>query len=335
MRRAAFAWRRARALVVDCALLLALCVLLAEALALATPLSTTTAFWLLCLPAWLSYRVPAEALAGATPGKLLFGLRIVRPRSLEPPGVRAALVRTLLRPVDGFPGFYLVGLLCMLVSARGRRLGDLAAGTAVADAEALQRARLRRSAPRHPPHDPKALDGLLAPLGDDAMRVLAPFGESSADRLVVGPCGVVLVLCEPDAGELSLDEDGLRVVLDGEPAPSERDPLLRVRALMAELDHRLNVRPDELAGRANALTLNEILGRPGHHWRVCYTNATLGRRLSSGTLRRHVVLGCELRESIRAIPPLPRDSQTFADAVAARVTESAAARPTAESKEAS
>ena len=43
----------------------------------------------------------------------------------------ASLARNLMRLVDVLPSSYLVGLVSMLVTAEGKRLGDLAAGTIV------------------------------------------------------------------------------------------------------------------------------------------------------------------------------------------------------------
>src|SRR5262245_52679110 len=67
---------------------------------------------------------------GRSPGKGLVGLRVVRDDGF-PIGFRDALVRNLLRAVDLLPWYYTVGLVAMLVSAQGKRLGDVAAGTIV------------------------------------------------------------------------------------------------------------------------------------------------------------------------------------------------------------
>ena len=67
---------------------------------------------------------------GRSPGKWLVGLRVVRDDGF-PIGFRDALVRNLLRAVDLLPWYYTVGLIAMLVSAQGKRLGDVAAGTLV------------------------------------------------------------------------------------------------------------------------------------------------------------------------------------------------------------
>jgi uncharacterized RDD family membrane protein YckC len=86
------------------------------------------AFWLL-LVLGIAYYVFCEALAGATLGKRIVGIRVVgedgRPLTLE-----AAIIRNLLRPVDGL-FLYLVGAVFALTSPRGQRLGDRAAHTLV------------------------------------------------------------------------------------------------------------------------------------------------------------------------------------------------------------
>ena len=71
---------------------------------------------------------------GSTPGKAALRLRVVSAAG-EPLGLQAAAVRNLLRIVDFLPFAYVTGGLCALVSAEGRRLGDLAAGTVVVRVE--------------------------------------------------------------------------------------------------------------------------------------------------------------------------------------------------------
>lgn len=70
------------------------------------------------------------AWAGQTPGKRMFGLRVVTDEGATP-GAWHVVTRNLLRSVDLLPGAYGIGLLTALLSARGKRLGDLAAGTVV------------------------------------------------------------------------------------------------------------------------------------------------------------------------------------------------------------
>ena len=81
---------------------------------------------------------------GQTPGKRIFGLRVV---NLEgaPPGPVPTMVRNLIRLVDWLPGTYGIGSIAMLLSQRGQRLGDLAAGTGVVhEVEVATQARMRR-----------------------------------------------------------------------------------------------------------------------------------------------------------------------------------------------
>ncbi|MEW6490608.1 MAG: RDD family protein [Thermodesulfobacteriota bacterium] len=67
---------------------------------------------------------------GQTVGKRLFHLRVVDQEGLR---VRFSQIaaRNLLRPLDMFPAYYLLGGAACLLSRRAQRLGDLAAGTAV------------------------------------------------------------------------------------------------------------------------------------------------------------------------------------------------------------
>lgn len=93
--------------------------------------STATAVdwpWLAILS--VLYFMAPEAVFGATPGKALAGLRVVRTdgRAL---GLGDVAVRNLLRPIDYLPFLYLVGGAFVMATAQSRRLGDLAAGTTV------------------------------------------------------------------------------------------------------------------------------------------------------------------------------------------------------------
>jgi serine/threonine-protein kinase len=85
--------------------------------------------------------VVLQGLTGATVGKLLVGLRVVD-RDGRPPGLRQALVRTLLLVIDGFPWVVpLLGWLVAATNARHRRVGDFAAGTMVVRRRALAHVR--------------------------------------------------------------------------------------------------------------------------------------------------------------------------------------------------
>lgn len=78
----------------------------------------------------IAYFAVPEALFGATPGKFLAGLRVVRADG-RPLDLRSVLVRNVLRPIDSMPLLYLIGGVSVLLTADSQRLGDRAAGTTV------------------------------------------------------------------------------------------------------------------------------------------------------------------------------------------------------------
>ena len=72
-----------------------------------------------------------EALwSGQTVGKRVFRLRAVGDRG-EPMTFVQAGIRNVVRIVDFLPYAYGVGMVVLFVNGRGKRLGDLAAGTVV------------------------------------------------------------------------------------------------------------------------------------------------------------------------------------------------------------
>ena len=78
-----------------------------------------------------AYDVFFEVLAsGRTPGKRRNGLRVVRAGG-EPVGFVTSAIRNLIRVVDFLPFAYLLGAVCILVTKKNQRLGDLAAGTLI------------------------------------------------------------------------------------------------------------------------------------------------------------------------------------------------------------
>ena len=112
---------------------------------------------------------------GQTLGKRLFGLRVINEDG-SPARFFAVFVRNLVRVVDFLPGLYGLGLVCIVLSSRSQRLGDLAAGTFVVRA-------------RHPRvdwltlrtfegHTDRARGGAAAPAGG-SLQVRA---EISGDR---------------------------------------------------------------------------------------------------------------------------------------------------------
>jgi len=71
-----------------------------------------------------------EGIFGATPGKMLVGLKVVRGDG-ERIGYKEAVIRTVMRLIDMLPAFYIVGVISVLMSSRNQRLGDRVAGTLV------------------------------------------------------------------------------------------------------------------------------------------------------------------------------------------------------------
>ena len=88
---------------------------------------------LLLVAVLIVYPVTFETLLrGRTPGKAALGLRVVRDDG-GPIGFRQALVRGLAGAALERPGitFFTGGVICSLLNARGKRIGDLLAGTVV------------------------------------------------------------------------------------------------------------------------------------------------------------------------------------------------------------
>ena len=88
--------------------------------------------------------------SGASPGKRVFGLRVVMDNGLPvTPG--ASLTRNLLRAADFLPFFFGFGIVSMLLRRDCKRLGDIAAATLVVhDARAAAKIELGQVAPLAP-----------------------------------------------------------------------------------------------------------------------------------------------------------------------------------------
>jgi uncharacterized RDD family membrane protein YckC len=86
----------------------------------------TTALIYLFIPfTYLSYYTFTEFLLETSPGKALFGRKVVLENG-EPPDGTSATLRNLFRPLD-----YLLGYPLLVISKRKQRLGDMAADTLV------------------------------------------------------------------------------------------------------------------------------------------------------------------------------------------------------------
>lgn len=77
---------------------------------------------------FFGYHIVFEGIRGQTIGKILMG--VVVGANNEPCTFGEAIIRNLLRTIDAL-GFYIVGLLVMLVTSHRQRVGDLVAGTSV------------------------------------------------------------------------------------------------------------------------------------------------------------------------------------------------------------
>ena len=76
--------------------------------------------------------------SGQTVGKKVFRLRAVGDRG-EPMTFAQAGIRNIVRVIDFLPYAYGVGIVVLFINGKGKRLGDLAAGTIVVkDSDALQ-----------------------------------------------------------------------------------------------------------------------------------------------------------------------------------------------------
>ena len=67
---------------------------------------------------------------GQSPGKRLFGIRVIRVDG-TPITVSESIIRNLVRLIDLLPTAYGVGVVTMFINHNSRRVGDLAAGTIV------------------------------------------------------------------------------------------------------------------------------------------------------------------------------------------------------------
>jgi uncharacterized RDD family membrane protein YckC len=66
---------------------------------------------------------------GQTPGKRMVRIRVIK-ESGRPITPLEAIGRNIMRAIDMLPGvFYVVGLICMMLNNRNKRLGDFVAGT--------------------------------------------------------------------------------------------------------------------------------------------------------------------------------------------------------------
>src|SRR5665213_3241339 len=92
--------------------------------------TATTVAWPWLIVLWMAYFIVPEGLFGASFGKILNGLCVVRVDG-APITFASIVIRNVLRLIDVLPGAYLLGGALVLVSGDSQRLGDLVAGTTV------------------------------------------------------------------------------------------------------------------------------------------------------------------------------------------------------------
>jgi uncharacterized RDD family membrane protein YckC len=128
-------FRRAVAVLIDGIILF----IVYYAVALATGGTNAASFSMTGLAALTTYAVGfayfivMEATRGATIGKLVMGLKVVK-QDGSAMDWGASIIRNLLRIIDGFC-FYLVGAILVWATKSKQRLGDIAAHTLVVSAK--------------------------------------------------------------------------------------------------------------------------------------------------------------------------------------------------------
>jgi uncharacterized RDD family membrane protein YckC len=93
-------------------------------------LGPAVAIFILFAVYWGYFAFFESIWSGQTPGKRYAGIRVIK-ESGRPINAFDAIGRNLMRAVDGLPGIYGVGLVCMMCNQQSRRLGDFVAGTVV------------------------------------------------------------------------------------------------------------------------------------------------------------------------------------------------------------
>lgn len=77
---------------------------------------------------------------GQTPGKRFAQIRVIKDDG-RPIGAYEAVIRNAMRIVDALPAAYGVGLVCVFLNKKAKRLGDLVAGTVVVHEKPLAEVR--------------------------------------------------------------------------------------------------------------------------------------------------------------------------------------------------
>lgn len=245
-------------------------------------LAILCAIWPAC---GFAYYTLFEGLLGFTPGKLLFGLRILKYDAPKRPGLARALVRSAARLVDGI-GFYLVGWTLALSSPQRQRLGDRLAGTLVVRGgrtpPSIAAGRLRNDSEAFvpaqlPPEDrdhwrrlevgragEEAVAASLACLSGKGYYLFNNLRTGTVgdiDHLLVGPAGVFVIETKSHKGRVTQDGETGELLRDG--APFERAPIRQSRLQGSDVSERVfDARPAPLY-RFVCFTRAEVETGPG------------------------------------------------------------------------
>lgn len=121
---------------------------------------------------WLYYVLFEALMDGQTPGKRIMNLRVVRDGGLAV-NFEASAIRNLVRAIDLQPGFlYAVGMVSLVANSRGKRLGDMVAGTIVVKEEVITQPHRPRAAVQN---DATAPIAIAARLNEDEYALLDRF----------------------------------------------------------------------------------------------------------------------------------------------------------------
>jgi len=155
---------RSRAWLVDLVIRGFVYLVAAEVLALFGKLGFGATLLIVFTLEWL-YPVYFEAAwHGATPGKRVCRLAVLRDDG-GPIDWGEAMIRNTLRIVDFLPFLYMAGTVCMFARRDFKRLGDVAAGTIVVYTDEPPVPALAAEGPSEPPPVPLAIDEQRAVIG--------------------------------------------------------------------------------------------------------------------------------------------------------------------------
>jgi uncharacterized RDD family membrane protein YckC len=129
----------------------------------------------LLLVFYIGYHVLFEVAGGGrTVGKRAAGLRVVMDGG-SPVGLRASLIRNLMRLIEGLPLFYIPAIITALSTRNNQRLGDLAAGTLVVREVQAPRPQHYYPLPQIPPEHYASWD--VTGIGDNESTAVRSFLE--------------------------------------------------------------------------------------------------------------------------------------------------------------